>query len=1360
MSKSLEIVSPSPNQLLPISVVTEGIQWKWNADPFLYAQDPNISNPGFEFITPNQEIPHRYIGKIKMIIRDSTGAEVYSYTYDCSNSTFSNNEPGMYWFPQTGCISAPLSMNGQEVGSMNYWDPPKDKFVPGKSYYLQGEVETITDFDGGTPWCSTGSECTDLHPGGEPMTPQCIDYSTQELSDCKTGSLTDILYENDEGNGWGIPFEIENEVLGCGDSTANNYNPSSNKDDGSCTYDEKVEDEVKPWPVANEDGNDDHILDYMDKQGPDLQPPIPETPISATPAVGNVSNRMFGADMPLAVKRKLETRQILNRENQDPNKPITTMYKSDELSDQAEAYSINDPALGMNLQFGGDADLSSRTPFARMWTAVQIQNVINNRSWHKNEDKNYRKNKEKYRYETRNNRIYEKEVNRHERMVYMLGDANSNILDRSPTQTRDLNTNDSSVGGGIASKLLPYEGETNNNQFFKPPAGITSVSSETEGPLGAIRKTSVSFVVNNFHDFENIYSRYFLRPGAMVYIDFGWSSTPLYDPKELVYTEHGKSTDMEDVLYGPDGVVTKNAGDLEIFMGYVVDYSAKATENGTFECSLEIVSKNQALLGHSYKESKPRKNKMIASLDASILNYAAKHFGDGFLEPDKNYSTTDQQKFNNISYMWASEQLEGDTQPNQKESLLTGVFWKTLEINDEEGNRKKVPGDSKNIYISWGLFEDFILNHEFAIATDPDDAIQGKNLTVRFDSSNSFLHWDTNLQKMMAEDKITPFKFLYPSVWYNTYNTVRAKVPFDRIKPNGRAESKVSGINLEKYGTVGSSNVAKGWDAVDKEDHQRIPMREIFVSLQLIKEGMEKKDSVKDIITYILDGINEESRGIYDLQLSSNKKHMSESSIVDRNFVYSERMDSYNYLDKLFTFQPHSENSIVTDFSVNFTMPSNDMNAMIAIQGADAGTQIFPVDSGVDRVLAMNIQKFIGEDASLGIAYLPEVGNHRIDQIQKSISDGHIIDAGFFDASEALLGEDSTQADFLNNFNLDYKDTDNWDEMYKVNSEIQETEDSTTDSADENASTEVAAEEKEEYDDDIQLAANLSELYALKAKSNYFTERMSTVIPIEVELSIYGLGSINVGDIFRVDYLPKIYRDSVYFQTTKVSHDLDTSGWVTKLTTQMRISPTAKQKFPLYLKPRIYLSRNILNEYNLKTDGGIRWKGLENPGKYMREIELVKKGGKRPGNYLVGQFKFVATKNLNINKMPIKIDRHPAKFGAMSWEIKENYPSVTWKMTGKDGFKTWSEKVPFSAAASGFFAVWENYGIFYKIKLKAGNQYKLLISKCGGFVITPHDISDDQIDLINQGFYCMNRQKSSSGKYNMPRPSLARRVSQ
>ena len=751
MAKSIEIVKPGVNEILPIEVLTDGIKWKWQDDPYLYVGN---SPPGFEFITPNEGIPHRYIGKIKMIIRDSSGGEVYSYTYDCGNpntgipmgyaynNTFqtlpSPPEPEMRIWGMTGCISAPAvdGIVGQAFGSMNYWDPPKDKFKAGEKYYIQGEVETIAEFEDGSEacgggwmdmeyypcenfdWCKSGSECVDG---------QCSDGDS-----CITGKLTDVLYNNSEGNTYGIPFEIEAEIPGCMDSESENYNPDANKDDGSCEKKEKEEGETTPYPQANQDSEedeDDGVSDEIATSAPDEEIQTPETPISSTPISGDVSNRMFGADMTLAVKRKLEARQYLNSSNRNPNDPITTMYKSDEMSDQAEAYSLNDPALGLNLQFGGDADLSSRTPFARLWTAVQIQNVINKRSWHKNEDENYGKDKKKYRYETRNNRVYEKEIHRHERMVYMVGDANSNILDRSPTQTRDLQDEGAGVGGDIASKLLPYEGESNNNQYFKPPAGITSVSSESEGPLGAIRKTTVEFVVHNFHDFENIYSRYFLRPGAMVYIDFGWSSTPLYDPKELVYDDYGNQQELEKKLYGPDGVVTKSAGDLECFMGYVIDYSAKATENGSFECSLEIVSKNQALLGHSYKGSKSRKNKMIATLDSSVINFAAKHFGDGFLKENKSYDAKTHEELNQIAFLWASEQLDGSHQPYSKEHLLTGVFWKTLKQKDEEtGKMVETPGDSKNIYISWGLFEDFILNNEFAIATDPDDALHGQNL--------------------------------------------------------------------------------------------------------------------------------------------------------------------------------------------------------------------------------------------------------------------------------------------------------------------------------------------------------------------------------------------------------------------------------------------------------------------------------------------------------------------------------------------------------------------------------------------------------------------------------------------------------
>ena len=41
---------------------------------------------------------------------------------------------------------------------------------------------------------------------------------------------------------------------------------------------------------------------------------------------------------------------------------------------------------------------------------------------------------------------------------------------------------------------------------MKPQSGITGVSSETEGALGLIKKTTVSFQVHNFYDFDNIFN--------------------------------------------------------------------------------------------------------------------------------------------------------------------------------------------------------------------------------------------------------------------------------------------------------------------------------------------------------------------------------------------------------------------------------------------------------------------------------------------------------------------------------------------------------------------------------------------------------------------------------------------------------------------------------------------------------------------------------------------------------------------------------------------------------------------------------------------------------------------------------------
>ena len=71
---------------------------------------------------------------------------------------------------------------------------------------------------------------------------------------------------------------------------------------------------------------------------------------------GSASVSVFGSDMDIQTKLKLEARQHLNLRNRHPNESIQSRYSNDNSITQ---YRIDDPALGVNLQFDGDADFSS-----------------------------------------------------------------------------------------------------------------------------------------------------------------------------------------------------------------------------------------------------------------------------------------------------------------------------------------------------------------------------------------------------------------------------------------------------------------------------------------------------------------------------------------------------------------------------------------------------------------------------------------------------------------------------------------------------------------------------------------------------------------------------------------------------------------------------------------------------------------------------------------------------------------------------------------------------------------------------------------------------------------------------------------
>ena len=82
----------------------------------------------------------------------------------------------------------------------------------------------------------------------------------------------------------------------------------------------------------------------------------------------NVNKRLFGSDIPNKIKKKLEARQLTVSETIDPTSPISSSYQDS----RTAAYT---PSELLNQNFNGAGELSSRTPFIRMWTAVTLVDV-------------------------------------------------------------------------------------------------------------------------------------------------------------------------------------------------------------------------------------------------------------------------------------------------------------------------------------------------------------------------------------------------------------------------------------------------------------------------------------------------------------------------------------------------------------------------------------------------------------------------------------------------------------------------------------------------------------------------------------------------------------------------------------------------------------------------------------------------------------------------------------------------------------------------------------------------------------------------------------------------------------------------
>ena len=880
-------------------------------------------------------------------------------------------------------------------------------------------------------------------------------------------------------------------------------------------------------------------------------------------------------------------------------------------------------------------ELSSRTPWARAWVAVELylhQGEVTGEKIHRIPGKKFdwdRIGDSVYlaetalgignhivpdKYKTQPMVEQKEKMNTMEKKVYILGNHNYNQFSVEKNPHNPIQEGDKSLfettkelgGKGITAEST-FANQMQNNPFKKPPAGITSIDTKTEGFAGAIKHTTVNFVVHNFDDFQNVYSKFFLKPGATVIVDFGWDTSTTYDPQTV------SGDDIRKGIYGSGGVLEKAAGDLEVVIGKVNNFTAAPDENGSFVCSMTIISDNAGVLDYEISEKNKLKSRLTDNLSTILINKVATRIGASFLRRDWTSESAITEESNIYANSFANKLFSNGKESTiiPEDAVKAGIYWQSLgtekinvaagsalggtnpyfKINlfgewwDSDPNTENlIEGvkadsavtDNNNLYVSWAFFEEEILNNELGFSKKDPEFFGGS-----FDSTDSFVTYEENLvhrQRVshVYSRKKTGYKFLYPPSWNETYHTIHYK---DKIisRPEESVDFKdiSNRIHTGDIDILAASTSGNSITSLDQNTN-RIPLREIFINVNLIKEAFSNNSNVSEAVIEILNTLNEDSMNVFNLKLIAGTRDNSTMAVIDSNHYNSEyNLVKGDKFQNLFTFHPYSKGSIVKEMSLNYTTPNNALQTMIAIQNKSANVPIFPITEMEDTNQALRTiyQILDSENKTLGIRHLPapDISNKnnqpqkkettRDTSKRKTLLENNV-DNVIDQYQELMSRAKKFEKEEGEKFHKDmYDDTDNI-----------------------KASDFKASNYKSEDNDPEELlypnafyAKDIEEYFEYKCRTDFVHKRTSPLIPIELSLTTYGVSGILPGDIFDIDYLPSQYKNRTYFQVMNVSHNIGTDGWKTTFETQMRVRQDKLEK-GTFKHPTIYLSADWISK--------------------------------------------------------------------------------------------------------------------------------------------------------------------------------------
>ncbi len=811
-------------------------------------------------------------------------------------------------------------------------------------------------------------------------------------------------------------------------------------------------------------------------------------------------------------------------------------------------------------------------------------------------------------------------------------------LDQFYRHNDKLNTDPYSEGFTMLSKGIEYNQITpaqgaGTSADFSPAARIKDVQMSIKGvKLGATAVTTINFDVWNKVDYYNIYQRFFLTPGAQLVLDIGRSDVEPYDIAELVDLNNLDAVDQYDngaldekiknfrFGYG-ENAGKQNPCNNNTIVGTVTKFDSKVRHD-RFECSVTLVSKNRISLAASVSENQGIQKvseKFINKIDTFAVLSTIEHI----LPIDQvkeiwNVNWLDSRKMDEVVAIIGNSVLS-----SQYATVVQEDDPGTEDVN-EEGQTLDDSGNQVNRHIKIG---DKAIPLVYIPKTAQDRGVYVQRLAYSYKenklkqvTSSPKLKNNVYVSLHWLENEL--FNPLLDSDYYGQNKNEKEnnlgmfKTPIANKSsvstPLFRQQLYSNKIVHSLNWLYGSDCNNGGWDD-PKAISKTCIIKNLFVNCDVVKRALSAKDRLKDVYTYILETVNEDSNGLYDFTLAPITEAGKDLQVIDLNFEpegISTSIKTYNDItatadalqyeqNELVTWnskptlRPFTPGSVVLDIDFGFNVANNKLASMMAIQGGGSNHR-FSINNykALNAFGNLTLMREAG-DPGYGWKYLPETKTTWEENANNNKNDfftwhSHVPDIGSSDSTFQRMrnyqgigkgGHDTLReiADKGDSFtyktNVNDKLTDK--EKEKLTKTVGILQKDVIKEREKEWKLESSKLQQEVVEDDDGgtfrwiFAKDWHDYYRLKhikAMHNDNPDGTEDTLPrynppitgMKLTLTLNGMFGWKIGDGFKLDELPPELQNKVYFVVSGVTHTFNMGGWRTQLECTYRLRPGLK----------------------------------------------------------------------------------------------------------------------------------------------------------------------------------------------------------